>query len=97
MPPPSSFPLLLLLLLLRAEVRSYEAPEDKEDVFARRACPAFLTFNNAVFVSGATVELPCHCKPERVPAHVTSLLIKPIKICDSSAQLRCSTNCDTHF
>lgn len=66
MPPPCSSPLLLLLLLLCPEVWSYEAPEDKQDVFARRACPAFLTFTNAAYLSGVTVELPCHCKPQQV-------------------------------
>nr|XP_046252903.1 Ig-like V-type domain-containing protein FAM187A [Scatophagus argus] len=71
MPPPSSSPLLLLLLfilfiVLCPEVWSYEAPEDKQDVFARRACPAFLTFTNAAYLSGVTVELPCHCKPQQV-------------------------------
>ncbi|KAM3872265.1 Ig-like V-type domain-containing protein FAM187A [Diretmus argenteus] len=70
MPPPSSCSLspalLLLLLLLCCEVWSYEAPEDKEDVFARRACPAFLLFTNAAYLSGATVELTCYCKPQQV-------------------------------
>uniref|UniRef100_A0A667Y936 Family with sequence similarity 187 member A n=1 Tax=Myripristis murdjan TaxID=586833 RepID=A0A667Y936_9TELE len=47
-------------------VCSYEAPEDKEDVFARRACPAFLSFTNAAYLAGVTVELPCHCKPPQV-------------------------------
>ncbi|XP_070823736.1 Ig-like V-type domain-containing protein FAM187A [Chaetodon trifascialis] len=61
-------PLLLLLLLffLLPGLWSYEAPEDKQDVFARRACPAFLTFTNAAYLAGVTLELPCHCKPEQV-------------------------------
>uniref|UniRef100_A0A3B4TRW6 Family with sequence similarity 187 member A n=2 Tax=Seriola dumerili TaxID=41447 RepID=A0A3B4TRW6_SERDU len=62
--------LLLLLLLLGPEVWSYEAPEDKEDVFARKACPAFLTFTNAAYLAGVTVELPCHCKPQQVQSVV---------------------------
>uniref|UniRef100_UPI003AAD2398 Ig-like V-type domain-containing protein FAM187A n=1 Tax=Centroberyx gerrardi TaxID=166262 RepID=UPI003AAD2398 len=69
MPPSCSHLLLLflpLLLLLCCEVWSYEAPEDKEDVFARRACPAFLSFTNAAFLAGVTVELPCYCKPQQV-------------------------------
>uniref|UniRef100_A0A3Q4H3Z4 Family with sequence similarity 187 member A n=1 Tax=Neolamprologus brichardi TaxID=32507 RepID=A0A3Q4H3Z4_NEOBR len=49
---------------------SYEAPEDKQDVFARTACPAFLTFTNAAYLSGVTVELPCLCKPEQVQSVV---------------------------
>uniref|UniRef100_A0A665VNU1 Ig-like domain-containing protein n=1 Tax=Echeneis naucrates TaxID=173247 RepID=A0A665VNU1_ECHNA len=57
---------LLLLLVLHPEVWSYEAPEEKKDVFARRACPAFLTFTNAAYLAGATVELPCRCKPQQV-------------------------------
>ncbi|XP_039657528.1 Ig-like V-type domain-containing protein FAM187A [Perca fluviatilis] len=71
MPPPSSSPILLpLFLLLCPEVWSYEAPEDKEDVFARKACPAFLTFTNAAYLSGVTVELPCQCKPQEIQSVV---------------------------
>ncbi len=66
MPPPSSSPLLLFFLLLCPQVWSYEAPEDKQDVFARRPCPAFLTFTNAAYLAGVTLELPCHCKPQQV-------------------------------
>nr|XP_055049753.1 Ig-like V-type domain-containing protein FAM187A [Misgurnus anguillicaudatus] len=43
---------------------AYEAPEDKEDIFASKACPAFLIFNSIAFQAYMTVELPCHCKPE---------------------------------
>eukprot|EP00064_Thunnus_orientalis_P011832 superscaffoldBa00001749_g11864 len=46
----SSFALLLFHLFLSLEVWSYEAPEDKQDVFARRACPAFLTFTNVAYL-----------------------------------------------
>ncbi|XP_029282039.1 Ig-like V-type domain-containing protein FAM187A [Cottoperca gobio] len=72
MPPPSPSPILLLLLFLTLcpELRSYEAPEDKQDVFARRACPAFLTFTNAAYLAGVTVELPCHCKPQQIKSVV---------------------------
>ncbi|XP_053279897.1 Ig-like V-type domain-containing protein FAM187A [Pleuronectes platessa] len=70
MPWSSSFPLLFLLfllfLLLSREVWSYEAPEDKQDVFASRACPAFLSFTNVACPAGVTVELPCRCKPPQV-------------------------------
>ncbi|MEQ2201873.1 hypothetical protein XENOCAPTIV_019687, partial [Xenoophorus captivus] len=52
------------------KVWSYEAPEDKQDVFASRACPAFLTFTNAAYIVGVTVELPCHCKPQEVQSVV---------------------------
>ncbi|XP_037336403.2 Ig-like V-type domain-containing protein FAM187A, partial [Pungitius pungitius] len=60
----------LLLLLLSPEAWSYEAPEDKQDAFARKACPAFLTFTNAAFLAGVTVEVPCHCKPQQVQSVV---------------------------
>uniref|UniRef100_A0A3Q3L7T2 Family with sequence similarity 187 member A n=1 Tax=Mastacembelus armatus TaxID=205130 RepID=A0A3Q3L7T2_9TELE len=59
-------PVLLLLFLLYADVWSYEAPEDKQDVFAKRDCPAFLTFTNAAYLAGVTVELSCPCKPQQV-------------------------------
>ncbi|XP_031600658.2 Ig-like V-type domain-containing protein FAM187A [Oreochromis aureus] len=68
MPFPSLSP--LFLLFLTPEAWSYEAPEDKQDVFARTACPAFLTFTNAAYLSGVTVELPCLCKPEQVQSVV---------------------------
>jgi len=55
-----------MLILLSSDVWGYEAPEDKQDVFARRACPAFLTFKNLAYLAGVTVELPCHCKPQEV-------------------------------
>ncbi|KAM4611033.1 Ig-like V-type domain-containing protein FAM187A [Polymixia lowei] len=64
--PRSLLPHLLLLLLRCCEVWGYEAPEDEEDVFATRACPAFLSFINAAYQTGVTVELPCYCKPKQV-------------------------------
>ncbi|XP_061079997.1 Ig-like V-type domain-containing protein FAM187A [Conger conger] len=65
-----SVPLQLLLLLqvllgLPMLLSAYEAPEDKEDVFAKRACPAFLVFESVAFLEDMTVELPCRCKPEQ--------------------------------
>lgn len=79
--PPGSAPQLLLPLLLFccSHVRSYEAPADKQDVFAKTACPAFLTFRNVAFLSGVTVELSCRCKPETVtlPTHTLSLSDAP--------------------
>ncbi|XP_076852818.1 Ig-like V-type domain-containing protein FAM187A [Brachyhypopomus gauderio] len=45
---------------------AYQAPEDKEDIFTTRACPAFLVFDNAAYVADMTIELPCRCKPEDV-------------------------------
>ncbi|XP_035255056.1 Ig-like V-type domain-containing protein FAM187A [Anguilla anguilla] len=55
---------LQILLCFPALLSAYEAPEDKEDVFAKRACPAFLVFNSAAYLEDMTVELPCRCKPE---------------------------------
>ncbi|AWP10031.1 putative Ig-like V-type domain-containing protein FAM187A [Scophthalmus maximus] len=66
-PPPL---VLVLFLLLCRELWGFEAPEDKQDVFARKACPAFLTFTNAAHLAGVTVELPCHCKPQQVQSVV---------------------------
>ncbi|XP_029690294.1 Ig-like V-type domain-containing protein FAM187A isoform X2 [Takifugu rubripes] len=66
-PPGSSLLLLSFLLFLCCPgLWSYEAPIDKQDVFAKNACPAFLTYRNVAFLSGVTVELPCRCKPEMV-------------------------------
>ncbi|KAL0992705.1 hypothetical protein UPYG_G00097170 [Umbra pygmaea] len=56
--------LSLLLLQNLSILLAYEAPEDKEDIFARKACPAFLVFDNTAYLSDMTIELPCHCKPE---------------------------------
>ena len=67
---PSSSSFLLLFLLLSREVWSYEAPKDKQDVFASRACPAFLSFTNAAYLAGVTVKLPCLCKPQQVQVSV---------------------------
>lgn len=54
----------LVTLSALSTLFAYEAPEDKEDIFASRACPAFLVFDNAAYLSDMTIELPCHCKPE---------------------------------
>ncbi|XP_026222799.1 Ig-like V-type domain-containing protein FAM187A isoform X2 [Anabas testudineus] len=62
---PFKFSSSFIFLLLCPDVWSYEAPEDKQDMFAARACPAFLTFTNAAYLAGATVELPCRCKPQQ--------------------------------
>uniref|UniRef100_A0A3B3XXS6 Ig-like domain-containing protein n=1 Tax=Poecilia mexicana TaxID=48701 RepID=A0A3B3XXS6_9TELE len=60
----------LVVVLMCSVVWSFEAPEEKKDVFSSTACPAFLTFTNAAFIAGVTVELPCHCKPEEVQSVV---------------------------
>ncbi|KAJ8404403.1 hypothetical protein AAFF_G00341760 [Aldrovandia affinis] len=56
--------LLQLCLAFPSLLSAYEAPEDKEDVFARKACPAFLVFDSMAYLEDMTIELPCHCKPE---------------------------------
>ncbi|KAM9457332.1 Ig-like V-type domain-containing protein FAM187A [Clarias gariepinus] len=59
-------PALLFLSLCPLLLSAYQAPEDKEDIFTTRSCPAFLVFDNAAFMADMTVELPCHCKPADV-------------------------------
>uniref|UniRef100_A0A3Q3KCX3 Ig-like domain-containing protein n=1 Tax=Monopterus albus TaxID=43700 RepID=A0A3Q3KCX3_MONAL len=71
-----------------ADVQTYEAPEDQQDVFAKRACPAFLTFTNAAYPAGVTVELPCHCKPQQVKSVVWFFK----KHLDSSEETRALTD-----
>ncbi|KAI5097081.1 hypothetical protein C0J45_12390 [Silurus meridionalis] len=56
----------LFLFLCPLLLGAYQAPEDKEDIFTTRSCPAFLVFDNAAYVADMTVELPCHCKPADV-------------------------------
>lgn len=56
-------PEVFFLTLCPLFLSAYQAPEDKEDIFTTRSCPAFLVFDNAAYVSDMTVELPCHCKP----------------------------------
>ncbi|XP_053706544.1 Ig-like V-type domain-containing protein FAM187A isoform X1 [Synchiropus splendidus] len=56
----------LLLLSVTPDVRTYELPEGKNDVFIKHSCPAFLTFANVAYTAGVTVELVCLCKPQQV-------------------------------
>ncbi|XP_058230172.1 Ig-like V-type domain-containing protein FAM187A [Hemibagrus wyckioides] len=56
-------PELFFLTLCPLFLSAYQTPEDKEDIFTSRSCPAFLVFDNAAYVADMTVELPCHCKP----------------------------------
>ncbi|XP_065603690.1 Ig-like V-type domain-containing protein FAM187A [Cyrtonyx montezumae] len=53
------------LLLCMADVLHSFAIE-KEDIFKRMVCPAFLMFDNAAYLADMTFELPCNCKPEEV-------------------------------
>ncbi|NXW52152.1 F187A protein, partial [Nyctiprogne leucopyga] len=58
------------VLLCLVDVLQAFAIEEKGDVFKRRACPAFLTFDNAAYLADMTFELPCNCKPEDVSSVV---------------------------
>ncbi|NXI56144.1 F187A protein, partial [Chloroceryle aenea] len=46
------------------------AIEEKEDVFKKTACPAFLLFDNTAYLAGMTFELPCKCKPKEATSVV---------------------------
>lgn len=59
-------PELFFLTLCPLFLSAYQTPEDKEDIFTSRSCPAFLVFDNAAYMADMTVELPCHCKPADV-------------------------------
>ncbi|NXC41309.1 F187A protein, partial [Penelope pileata] len=54
------------LLLCTVNALHAFAIEEKEDVFKRMVCPAFLMFDNAAYLADMTFELPCNCKPEEV-------------------------------
>ncbi|NXJ84214.1 F187A protein, partial [Trogon melanurus] len=54
------------VLLCLVDVLHAFAVEEKGNVFKRRACPAFLMFDNAAYLADMTFELPCNCKPEEV-------------------------------
>ncbi|XP_004707569.1 Ig-like V-type domain-containing protein FAM187A [Echinops telfairi] len=43
---------------------------EKENIFQKTPCPAFLMFDNAAYLTDMSFELPCHCKPEEVLAVV---------------------------
>ncbi|KAK6470237.1 Ig-like V-type domain-containing protein FAM187A [Huso huso] len=56
----------LFLVKFIPSLKAYEAEEEKEDIFAKIPCPAFLIFDNAAYLADMTIELPCNCKPEEV-------------------------------
>ncbi|XP_077587957.1 Ig-like V-type domain-containing protein FAM187A isoform X1 [Stigmatopora nigra] len=60
----------LFIFLLFTEAWSHEAPREKDNVFSTKPCPAFLIFFNTAYQAGATVELPCRCKPEKIQSVV---------------------------
>ncbi|XP_004597432.2 Ig-like V-type domain-containing protein FAM187A [Ochotona princeps] len=60
---------LALLLWAWESLRAFELVE-KENIFQKTPCPAFLMFDNAAYLADMSFELPCHCKPEEVLAVV---------------------------
>lgn len=58
-----------VLLWVWAMLEAFEVME-KENIFQKTPCPAFLMFDNAAYLADMSFELPCHCKPEQVPAVV---------------------------
>ncbi|XP_044529370.1 Ig-like V-type domain-containing protein FAM187A [Gracilinanus agilis] len=55
----------LLLLWAWGSFWAFEFVE-KENIFQKTSCPAFLMFDNAAYLADMSFELPCHCKPEEV-------------------------------
>nr|XP_002719489.1 Ig-like V-type domain-containing protein FAM187A [Oryctolagus cuniculus] len=58
-----------LLLWAWGHLQAFEIVE-KENIFQKTPCPAFLMFDNAAYLADMSFELPCHCKPEEVLAVV---------------------------
>ncbi|XP_052612133.1 Ig-like V-type domain-containing protein FAM187A [Peromyscus californicus insignis] len=58
-----------VLLWAWGSLQAFEIVE-KENIFQRTPCPAFLMFDNAAYLADMSFELPCHCKPEDVSAVV---------------------------
>nr|XP_060501855.1 Ig-like V-type domain-containing protein FAM187A [Panthera onca] len=58
-----------VLLWVWGSLQAFEIVE-KEDIFQRTPCPAFLIFDNAAYLADMSFELPCRCKPEEVSAVV---------------------------
>lgn len=58
-----------VLLWVWGCLQAFEIVE-KENIFQRTPCPAFLMFDNAAYLADMSFELPCHCKPEEVSAVV---------------------------
>ncbi|XP_004684990.1 PREDICTED: Ig-like V-type domain-containing protein FAM187A [Condylura cristata] len=58
-----------VLLWVWGSLQAFEIVE-KENIFQKTPCPAFLLFDNAAYLADMSFELPCHCKPEEVSAVV---------------------------
>ncbi|XP_077170025.1 Ig-like V-type domain-containing protein FAM187A [Paroedura picta] len=54
----------IALVLRAAAVLHAFAIMEKEDIFKKTPCPAFLMFENAAYLADMSFELPCNCKPE---------------------------------
>ncbi|XP_021529383.2 Ig-like V-type domain-containing protein FAM187A [Aotus nancymaae] len=61
--------LTTVLLWAWGSLQAFEIVE-KENIFQKTPCPAFLMFENAAYLADMSFELPCHCKPEEVLAVV---------------------------
>ncbi|XP_073182349.1 Ig-like V-type domain-containing protein FAM187A isoform X2 [Lepidochelys kempii] len=60
----------IAILLGMADVLHAFAIMEKEDVFKKTPCPAFLMFDNAAYLADMSFELSCKCKPEEVTSVV---------------------------
>ncbi|XP_060112078.1 Ig-like V-type domain-containing protein FAM187A [Heteronotia binoei] len=60
----------ITMILHTADVLHAFAIMEKEDVFKKTPCPAFLMYENAAYLADMSFELPCNCKPEQVPSVV---------------------------
>ncbi|XP_063158049.1 Ig-like V-type domain-containing protein FAM187A [Candoia aspera] len=56
----------IAMVLGAADVLHAFAIMEKEDVFKKTPCPAFLMFENAAYLADMSFELPCNCKPEEI-------------------------------
>uniref|UniRef100_A0A6J0U1A5 Ig-like V-type domain-containing protein FAM187A n=1 Tax=Pogona vitticeps TaxID=103695 RepID=A0A6J0U1A5_9SAUR len=60
----------ILIVLGTVDVLHAFALIEKEDIFKRTPCPAFLMFENAAYLADMSFELPCNCKPEEIASVV---------------------------
>lgn len=60
----------IAIVLHTAKVIHAFAIVEKEDVFKKTPCPAFLMFENAAYLADMSFELPCNCKPEEATSVV---------------------------
>ncbi|XP_062972897.1 Ig-like V-type domain-containing protein FAM187A [Elgaria multicarinata webbii] len=60
----------IAIVLCTADVLYAFAIVEKDDVFKKTPCPAFLMFENAAYLADMSFELPCNCKPEEISSVV---------------------------